>query len=202
MNVFGEVLNVLGRFVIPVIIFCLLLTIINIVRDYRKYGNKIFAAFKKYEETGNLKDIVINILEQECSLKPIVLSKNNFTFVALTEKEIYGVAIIEFDGKLSGKVMDKYLVMNGKDKRFINPLCKFTEDLKAIKKQGVDIFPLIVKDGRNVELDIEGLPQSRIMTIKDFSYYVYKSQHSDSKYNEEILKKYSKVVGKIINGNN
>lgn len=202
MNVFSEVLNVMGRFVIPVIIVCLLLTIINIVKDYRKYGNKIFSAFKKYEETGNLKDIVINILEQECLEKPIILSKNNVSFIALTEKEIYGVAIIEFDGRLSGKVMDKYLVMNGKEKKYLNPLCKFTEDLRLLKKQGIDVHPLVIKSGRNVELNLEDLPASRIMTIKDFSYYVYKNQHSDSKYSEDVLKKYSKVAGKIVNGHN
>ena len=199
---FGNVLDVLGRFIIPLIVIYLLWTILNIIKDYRRYGNKIFAAFKKYEETGNLKDIVINILEQECTLKPIIVSRNNVSFIALTEKEIYGVAIIEFDGKLSGNIMDKYLVENGKDKKFLNPLCKFTEDLKAIKKQGIDIYPLIIKDGRNVELDIHNLPESRIMTVKDFSYYIYKSEHSDSKYDSDILKKYSKVVGKIINDHN
>lgn len=202
MNVFGNVLDILGRFIIPLIVIYLLWTILNIIKDYRKYGNKIFAAFKKYEETGNLKDIVINILEQECTLKPIIVSKNNVTFIALTEKEIYGVAIIEFDGKLSGNIMDKYLVENGKNKKFLNPLCKFTEDLKAIKKQGIDVYPLIIKDGRNVELNIHDLPESRIMTIKDFSYYIYKSQHSESKYDSDVLKKYSKAVGKIINGHN
>ena len=98
--------------------------------------------------------------------------------------------------------MDKYLVENGKNTKFLNPLCKFTEDLKAIKKQGIDVYPLIIKDGRNVELNIHDLPESRIMTIKDFSYYIYKSQHSESKYDSDVLKKYSKAVGKIINGHN
>lgn len=202
MHIFSEVLNVMGRFIIPVIIFCLLLTIINIVKDYRKYGNKIFSAFKKYEDTGNLKDIVINILEQECKEKPTILSKNNVSFIALTEKEIYGVVIVEYDGKLSGKVMDRYLVMDEKEKKYLNPLCVFTNDLKILKKQGIKVFPLVIKSGRNVELALEDLPASRIMNIKDFSYYIYKSQHSDSKYNEEELKKYSKVVGKIVNGHN
>lgn len=202
MNVFSEFLNIMGRFVIPIIIVCLLLTIINIVKDYCKYGNKIFSAFKKYEDTGNLKDIIINILEQECLKKPIILSPNNVSFIALTAKEIYGIAIIEFDGRLSGKVTDEYLTTNGTEKKFLNPLCKFTEDLKLLKKKGIDVHPLIIKIGRNIELNLKDLPSSRVMTIKEFSYYIYKNQHSDSKYSEDVLKKYSKVVGKIVNGHN
>lgn len=201
MNIMGNVLDILGRFIIPVIIFYLLWTIFNIIRDYRRYGNKIFAAFKKYEETGKAKDIIINILDQECLTKPIIISKNDNSLIVLTEKEIYGIVVLEFEGKLTGKVMDKYLILNNKNKKN-NPLCKFTNDLKNIKKKNINIFPIVIKNGRNNEIEIEGLPDSRIMTIKDFSYYIYKNQSAEQKYTIDELKKYSKTIGKIVNGHN
>ena len=201
MNIMGNALDILGRFIIPVIIFYLLWTIFNIIRDYRRYGNKIFAAFKKYEETGKAKDIIVNILDQECLTKPIIISKNDNSLIVLTEKEIYGIVVLEFEGKLTGKVMDKYLILNNKNKKN-NPLCKFTNDLKNIKKKNINIFPMVIKNGRNNEIEIEVLPDSRIMSIKDFSYYIYKNQSAEQKYTIDELKKYSKTIGKIVNGHN
>lgn len=196
------ILNTLTKLFIPVIVIYLLWTIVNIVRDYMKYGDKIFAAFKKFEDSGNLKDIIINVLEQECVEKPIIISNSNTSFFALTNKEIYGIVIIEFDGKISGKVMDKYLVMNDKSKTYLNPLSKFTEYLKALKKQGIDIKPIIIKSGQNINLKIENLSSSHIMSIKDFSLYIYKNQRENEKYDHDNLKKYSKVVVDVINGHN
>lgn len=202
MSVFSDILNLLIRLFIPAIIIYLLWTIVNIVKDYKMYGNKIFSAFKKYNGTGNLKDIIINVLEQECIEKPIIISNNKTSFFALTDKEIYGVVIVEFDGKLSGKVMDKYLVVNGKEQTYLNPLGKFTEYLKSLKKQGINIHPIVIKSGQNIDLQIENLASSHIMSIKDFSYYIYKNQRENKKYNHDTLKKYSKVVEKTINGHN
>lgn len=201
MNAFSNILNLLTRLFIPAIIIYLLWTIVNIVKDYKMYGNKIFSAFKKYNGAGNLKDIIINVLEQECIEKPIIISNNKTSFFALTDKEIYGVVIIEFDGKLSGKVMDKYLVVDGKEQTYLNPLGKFTEYLKNLKKQGISIYPIVIKSGQNIDLQIENLAASHIMSIKDFSYYIYKSQRENKKYDYDTLKKHSKVVEKIINGN-
>lgn len=193
--------NILSNFIIPIIIIYLLFTIINIVKDYKRYGSKIFDSFKRYQDTGNLKDIIINILEQECLDRPIIISNSDNSFIALTEKEIYGILIIEFDGKLSGNLKDQYLIVDGTEKNYKNPLCKFTEELKLIKKQGINIYPLIIKNGRNINLDIESLPQKRLMTIKDFSYYLYTCKRNKPKYTSDALKKYSKVINKILNDN-
>ncbi len=199
---FSDILNFLIKLFIPIIIGYLLWTIINIVKDYMMYGNKIFAAFKKYEGTNNLKDIIINVLEQECIEKPIIISNSDTTFFALTDKKIYGVVIIDFDGKLNGKVMDKYLIANDKELTYLNPLSKFTEYLKSLKKQEITVCPIVIKSGQNINLQIEDLASSHIMSIKDFSYYIYKSQRENKKYDHNTLKKYSKVVEKTINGNN
>ena len=94
-----------------------------------------------------------------------------------------------------------YDILNNKNKKN-NPLCKFTNDLKNIKKKNINIFPMVIKNGRNNEIEIEGLPDSRIMTIKDFSYYIYKNQSAEQKYTIDELKKYSKTIGKIVNGHN
>lgn len=202
MSVLNDVIDILSKLIIPVIIFYLLWTIFNIVKDYKQYGNKIFSAFKKYERTGELKDIIINILEQENTVKPIIVSKDANTFFAFTNKEIYGVVVIDFYGKLSGKIMDEYLVINGKEKNFINPVCQFTKDLKKIKNQKINVHPFIIRASKNTEINIDGISSEKIMTIKDFSYYIYKNQNIDNKYNSDELKKSSKVVEKIINEHN
>lgn len=202
MDVLSDVFNILTKLIIPIIIFYLLWTIFNIVKDYKEYGNKIFSAFKKYERTGELKDIIINILEQESTVKPIIISKDSNTFFAFMNKEIYGIVVIDFYGKLSGKVMDKYLLINENQKKIINPVYQFTKDLKEIKMKKINICPFIIRASKTTEIDIEGISSERIMTIKDFSYYVYKTKNSDNKYNSEELKKYSKVVEKIINEHN
>lgn len=202
METVSNIFTMLSNFIIPIIIFYLLWTIFNIIRDYRKYGNKIFSAFKKYEGTGNLKDIIINILEQESTSKPFVVSKNANTFIVLTEKEIYGIVVIDFDGKLSGKINDEYLKIENKEKKFLNPLCPFTKDLKKLKTKNIIIHPLVIKGNKNVELFIDGLPSNLVMNIKDFSYYIYKSQNLDNKYSTSDLKKYIKTVEKVVNDNN
>ena len=145
MNIMGNVLDILGRFIIPVIIFYLLWTIFNIIRDYRRYGNKIFAAFKKYEETGKAKDIIINILDQECLTKPIIISQT------VQKKEILK--------SMPQEQLAKMLEENGE-----------TVDSDILKQPNIDIPTEVDKD---CDILIESFIQNGLLVLLVIDGYQY-----------------------------
>lgn len=199
MNIFSEVLNILGRFLLPVLIIILILTIVNIVLNYMKYGTRIFSSFKRYDLNGTMKKLVIDILKNENRKGVLIVNRDENSFYAITNYDVFAILIFDCKHSLSGSSNDEYL--NSNNEKILNPIPKFLNDNKEIMGRGINFKTMYINTKKDVKLNIEDL-NGEIYTLKDFSYNLYQKQHSNSKYSNDEMVNIQKEIEDIINGNN
>lgn len=199
MNIFLEVLNILGRFLLPVLIIILILTIINIVSNYIRYGTKIFSSFKKYNLNGKMKDLVIDMLKNENRKEVLIVNRDDNSFYAITNYDIFAILIFDCNYSLSGSSRDECLKSNNGE--ILNPIPNFLNDNKKIMEKGIDFKTVYINTKKDAKLNIDDL-NNEIHTLKDFSYTLYQKQHSQTKYSKDEMIKIQKEIEAIINGNN
>lgn len=204
MNTFLEILKIIFKLLFPIIIIVLVLTIINIIINFHKYGKNIFSSLKKRNNIGEVKDLVINMLNNETIEKIMIVTRDNNSFYAITDYGIFAILIIEVEGILSGKSADKYLYFKSDklSKEFLNPIPSFIQDNNKIRMREIELNEAYIKARKNCKLMIDDIDSKYIYTLKDFCYSIYQLQHSSVKYSEEEKFKFYKIIEGVINGHN
>lgn len=191
-------------FMIVWYILLLIVTIIglNIIIDYKRYGKKIFDCFKKQEEV-NMKDLLINIFKNEVKGKVLILERNDNYFIAVAKYDVFLIQIINEGLSIIGNVNDETLkVMKSYVKEIPNPLLQFINEIKLLVNNKVEIKSIIVKTKKQCSLNLKDFNKRNIFSLGEFSYLLYKLQHSTSKYSDNQLNEVYNHLEELLNGNN
>ena len=184
-------------------ILLLIVTIIglNIVIDYMRYGKKLFDCFKKRNDEFSMKDLLITIFKREIRNKVLILERSQDYFIAFTKYDIFLIQIINKKANISGSIFDTMLKINNKEE-IINPLPQFIQEIKILLHNNEDIKPLIVKTNKECILNLIDFDKRNIFTLNDFTYLLYRLQHSTIKYSENELDNKYNEIKRLLDGNN
>lgn len=186
-------------------ILLLIITIIgiNILVDYKKYGNKVFECFKKKNNDVNMKDLLINIFKREIREKILILDRDNDYFIAVTRYDIFLVQLVNDKLNIVGSIKDETFKSRSKNMKAVkNPLIKFIKEIRILLEKGVEIKPVIIKTSKDCNLSLKDFDRRNIFSLADFGYLLYKLQHSSFKYSEaDVENKYNELKG-FLDGNN
>ena len=198
MNIFEEVLRLILRFTLPILFIVLVLTLINIINNYRKYGTKIFSSFKKYNLNGKMKSLVIDILNRESHKEVLIVDSNKDYFYAITNYNIFAIFVFDYDGPLTGSITSAYLKCNNND--VTNPILNFLDKSNKVLNQEINLQMIYINSKRNIPIRIEGVEE--ILTLKEFSYKIYQKQHSNVKYTKDEMIILKRKIEDIVYDNN
>ena len=194
-----EVLKILARFILPILIIIFILTIIDILLNYKKYGTRIFSSFKKYNLNGTMKDIVIDMLKKQNHRDILIVNRDDNSFYALTNYDVFAIYVFDNNYSLFGDINDEYLKSN--DEKILNPIPKFLNDNNKIMSKEINLKNVYINTKKDVKLNISNL-EGRACTLKEFCYGLYSNQHSNIKYSKEEIINLKKIIEDIIYGNN
>ena len=186
-------------------VLLLIVTIVglNIVIDYMRYGKKIFDCFKKRNNEVNMSDLLINIFKNEFRDKVLVLKRNENYFIAATRYDVFLIQLINEGVSISGSINDEmFKVKNKHLKELKNPLPQFIKEIKLLLNSKIEIKPIIVKTHKDCSLNLKDFDKRNILTLQDFSYMLYKLQHSTCKYSDEEVETVLAKVQGLLDGNN
>lgn len=185
-------------------ILLLIVTIVglNIIIDYKRYGKKIFDCFKKPNKV-NMKDLLVNIFKNEIKNKMLILERNDNYFIAITKYDVFLIQLINEGLSITGNINDETLrVIKSHIKEIKNPLPQFINDIKLLLNNKIEIKPIIVKTNKQCSLNLKDFDKRNIFSLEDFSYLLYRLQHSTSKYTEDEIDDVYNNLKEILNGNN
>lgn len=191
-------------FVIIWYIFLLIVTIIglNIIIDYKRYGKKIFDCFKKQNEV-NMKDLLLNIIKNEVKDKVLILERNDNYFIVVTKYDVFLIQLINEGLSIIGNINDENLkVIKSHVKEIHNPLPQFIKEIKLLLNNKIEIKPIIVKTNKLCSLNLKDFNKRNIFSLEEFSYLLYKLQHSTVKYSDNELDDIYNCLKELLNGNN
>lgn len=176
---------------------------INIIIDYVRYGRKIFDCFKRRKDKVNMTDLLINILKNELRNKVLIVNRNSDYFIAVTKYDIFLIQLMNDAVSISGSINDSVFKVNNKHiKEIKNPLPQFIKDIKLLLNNGVCIKPIIVKTHKDCNLNLRDFDKRNIFTLQDFSYTLYKLQHSTFKYSDSDVDTITVQLKEMLDGNN
>jgi len=199
LNVLSEIFEMLLRILLPILIVILILLIAKIILNYLKYGTKIFSSFKKYNLSGKMRDIIIDMVKNENRKDTLIINGNENYFYAITNYAVFAIFVFDYNVPISGKINDEYLIMDGK--KIKNPIPKFLNINNAIIKNEIDLEVVYINSKKECKININGF-NNNICTLGSFSNQLYKNQHSLVKYSTEQVNVICKKIEDIINGNN
>lgn len=184
-------------------ILLLIVTIvgINIIIDYIRYGKKLFDCFKKRNDEFSMKDLLINVFKREIRNKVLILERNNDYFIAFTKYDIFLIQLINQKENISGSINDVVLKTKKKEE-IINPLPQFIKEIKLLLNNNEDIKPIIVKTSKDCVLNLIDFDKRNIFTLNDFTYLLYRLQHSTIRYSENELDNKYNEIKRLLDGNN
>lgn len=176
---------------------------INILFDYKRYGNRIFECFKKKNNDVDMKDLLINIFKKEIREKTLILDRDKDYFIAVTRYDIFLVQLVNDKINIVGSIKDETFKSRSKNMKEVkNPLTKFIQEIRILLKKDIEIKPVIIKTTKDCNLSLKDFDRRNIFNLDDFSYLLYKLQHSSFKYSEEeVENKYNELKG-LLDGNN
>lgn len=176
---------------------------LNILLDYKKYGNKIFECFKKKNNDVDMKDLLINIFKKEIRNKILILDRGKDYFITLTRYDIFLVQLVNDKINIVGSIKDERFKTRSKNMKEVkNPLTKFIQEIKLLLNKGIDIKPVIIKTNKECNLALKDFDKRNIFTLGDFSYLLYKLQHASFKYSEEEIENKYNELKELLDGNN
>lgn len=186
-----------------VVLFVLTLIGLNIIVDYKRYGKKIFDCFKKRNSKINMKDLLINIIKNEIRDKVFILERNENYFIAITKYEVFLIQLMNEGISINGSINDDVFKTNQKHmKDIVNPLPQFIKEIKVLLNNKIEIKPVIVKTNKACSLNLKDFDKRNILSLQDFSYLLYKLQHSTFKYSDDEVAAMTVKVKEMLDGNN
>lgn len=190
-----------------IIWYVLLLTVtivgLNIIIDYKRYGRKIFDCFKKKNNEVKMNGLISNILKNELNNKVLIYERNDNYFIAVTKFDVFLIQLMNESLNISGSIDDEYLKIQKKGtKEMKNPLPQFIKDIKLLLASDVVIKPIILKTNKDCSLNLKNFDKRNILTLQDFSYMLYKFQHSTFKYSDSELEDVMIKIKGLLDGNN
>lgn len=202
-NVFQSIIELIIRFVWPILLLVIILTCLNIIIDYKKYGKKIFDSFKKVDNEGKMKDLLVQMFKGEMHDKVLVLERDSDYFIIITKYDIFVIQLINVGASIVGSTTDRYLkIEKGSINEFENPLSLFLEESRILLENKIDIKCLIVMTNKSCNLNLSDFDKKNIYNLKDFSYMLYRLQHSHIKYSKEDMDNNYNKIKEILDGNN
>lgn len=184
------------------ILIIIIIVGLNIIIDYKKYGKKIFDCFKKRNNEFDMNDLIVNIFKREIRDKVLILKRNDNYFIAVTKFDVFLVQIIKERGSIFGNINDNFLkIKKGNIKEIKNPLPQFVKETKLLENKFV-VRPLIIKTNKECFLNLNNFDKRNVCSLEDFSYLLYKLQHSTFKYTENDIDDIIVKIKGLLDGNN
>ena len=194
MNLFSSVINSVWITTLLILFILLILITINIISDFKKYGSKLFISFKKYDTTGKLKNLVIDILRKELKKDVLIFDRNDNYFIAITKYGVFSIQLtVTYDGLFKNRKLnekDHYEIMS-----------QFLHDKEKLDNK-IDIHYIIIKDSYDFNFSFAKSGVKDVISIGAFSHKVYNMQHSKAKYSHEDITNIYNKLGVLLNGNN
>lgn len=176
---------------------------LNIIIDYKRYGKRIFDCFKKKDNRFSMKSLLINILKNEIRDKLLFIERNDNYFIVITKFDIFLIQLINENGNIYGSINDEFFkIEKGNIKELKNPLPQFIKEIRLLLNDKFEIKPLIVKTNKDCSLNLSGFDKRNILSLENFSYLLYKLQHSTSKYSEKDMELMYERLKVLLDGNN
>lgn len=191
------------NFIWYTLLIILIIIGINIIIDYKRYGKKIFDCFKKRTDEVKMNELLINIFKREIRDKVIIIERSDNYFIAATKFDIFLVQLASERGTVIGKIDDSFLkIKNHNIKELDNFLLQFTKEAKLLLGKNFIIKPIIIKTNNDCILNLSNFDKRNIYSLDDFSYLLYKLQHSTFKYSENELDEVVLKIKGLLDGNN
>ncbi|MBE6144130.1 MAG: hypothetical protein E7169_00955 [Firmicutes bacterium] len=127
-----ELKSILG----PIIIIVLVLTIIQILINYIKYGGKIFDVFKK-RKSINITYDSLEIIIKNLKVYYKLIKINNGQVILLLESGIYVLYILDYNGIITGDIKKDTLVLKANtenQQKIANPVYVINNQIKKLEK--------------------------------------------------------------------
>lgn len=194
-----EVFKILARFLLPILLIILGLTVVNIILNCKKYGTKIFASFKKYNSNGKMRDLAIDMLKNQSHKSVLIVNRDDNSFYAITHYAVFAIYVFDNNDSISGNINDRYLKCNNID--ILNPIPKFLNDNNNIKNAGINLECIYINAKKDVKLNINNFNE-KFYTLNDFYYKLYSNQHTNIKYSFEEATHLKNIIEDVIYGNN
>lgn len=195
-DTYVAILDKLKDALLPILIVVLILTLIKVWIDYKKYGKKIFSPFKKHKD--------INIFEKtlEMSIKNLnsyykIIKLNDSNFILLIESGIYVINLCNYEGMITGNVNAAKLVLKANtasQEKLDNPVFLVQEIIKKLNQKienKIDGYVLLKK---GCLFSVLNRTDIKIIPANAF-YYHFSKLISDKIYDEkQIDSLYEKIV--------
>lgn len=195
MDLFSGMVNSVWISTLLILFIVLVLIIINIISDFRNYGSKLFTSFKKYDTTGKLKNLVIDILRKELKKDVLIFDRNDNYFIAITKYGTFSIQLTTtYDGLFKNRKID--------DKGHYEIMSQFLSDKSKLDKDNMDIHYILIKDSQDFSFNFSKTGVKDVISIGEFSHKVYKMQHSQTIYSHDDVNNIYNRLGVLLNGNN
>lgn len=195
MDLFSGMVNSIWLTTLLILFIVLVLITINIISDFKNYGSKLFTSFKRYDTTGKLKNLVIDILRKELKKDVLIFDRNDNYFIAITKYGTFSIQLTTtYDGLFKNRKInekDHYEIMS----QFLNDKLKLDED-------NMDIDYILIKDSQDFNFNFAKTGVKDVISIGEFSHKVYSMQHSKVMYTHEDVNNIYNRLGVLLNGNN
>lgn len=193
MYFFDEMINVVWITILLILIIVLVLIIINIISDFKNYGSNLFTSFKKYDTTGKLKSLVIDILKKELKKDLLIMDRNDNYFIAVTKYGVFSIQLaITYDGFLKNRKLN--------DEEHRISLSQFLDDKLKLDNEKIAVNYIIVKDNRDFNYSNDSVKD--VISIGELSYKFYEMKRSKVKYTLEDINSVYNRLDLLLNGNN
>lgn len=183
-----------------VLLIILTLIGLNIIIDYKRYGKKIFDCFRKRNNELDMNSLIVNIFKREIRDQVLILERSSDYFIAVTKFDIFLVQIIKERENVFGNITDEVLQVNKVNIK--NPLLQMIKETNLLLKNNFLVRPLIIKTNNDCVLNLHGLDKRYVCSLEDFSYLLYKLQHSTFRYSEKDIQNIVVKIKELLDGNN
>ena len=202
LSAFEKVIIQVIRAFQPIFVLIIIITIINIILKFRKYGSQIFSAFKNKKVYNYQQQIIVSGLRKiEGNRRIIPLTNYKSDILVIDEGGIYLIIYYNYSGTLRGNVNKENLVLKKGENSFLdvpNPYKAILDDEKKLKEiiKDQSIKKYIVFNN-NCSVQIEGVKNVESIFLRHFHHVFKKEFKTIHAKNIDIDKYYNKIIIQI-----
>lgn len=196
-DTFMMILKHLWNLLMPIIIIVLIITLIKILIDYKKYGKKVFSLVKKNKNINITKqNLELSIKNLKSYYKLIRIDEKNL--ILILESGIYVIHLFEYDGLVSGDIDSKTINIREKTrakKEVINPVYIVKDIINKLKEKVDDNINAYILLKNGCVFSILNRTNIKIISVNAFYYHLSKL-NNNKKYDKNKIDEIYEIIVK------
>ena len=205
LNLFAfssPVLYIVIKIFLPIVIFVMIITTINILYKYSKYKSKLFPNFKKAQNPNYQRDIIVNSIEEISGYRKVIKLINYYSdLLIIDETGLYLVLYYNQAGTLKGFMNNKKLTLKRSEYSYMdisNPFKMILEDEKKLtKKFGINITKKYIIFNNNCNVQVQGIKDIETVFLRNFNLALKKELNSNDIKRVKVDECYNELIESI-----